>query len=176
MHDFLVIGGGVIGLSLAWDLAKHGRAVHIIDQAAPGREASWAGAGILPAARRHAWQHPSEQLRGLASELHPQWANELKVTTGIETGYRCCGGLHLARTAGEAAALAAWAAMARQEGIPVERIESSKINEVEPGLQNGVSPSRVSFFIQDEAQLRNPWHLQALQVACTKAGVQITPN
>ena len=47
MHDVLIIGGGVIGLSLAWDLAKHGRSVHVIDQGEPGREASWAGAGII---------------------------------------------------------------------------------------------------------------------------------
>src|SRR5437773_1699507 len=134
MHDVLVIGGVVIGLSLAWDLAKHGRAVHIIDLAAPGREASWAGAGILPAAKRHAWQHPYEQFRGLASELHPQWAAELKATTGIETGYCRCGGLHLARTPGEAAALTAWAALVREEGIQVERLESADVWKVEPGL------------------------------------------
>src|SRR3954452_3104888 len=105
MHDVLIIGGGVIGLSLAWDLAKHGLKVHVIDQGELGREASWAGAGILPAAKRWAAQHPYEQLCGLASELHPQWAAELKAATGIDNGYRCCGGLHLARTPGEAAAL-----------------------------------------------------------------------
>ena len=44
MHDVLIVGGGVIGLSLAWDLARHGRSVHVIDQGAGGREASWAGA------------------------------------------------------------------------------------------------------------------------------------
>ena len=51
MDDVLIVGGGVIGLSLAWDLAKHGQSVHVIDQAEPGREASWAGAGILPPAK-----------------------------------------------------------------------------------------------------------------------------
>src|SRR6478672_3358543 len=111
MHDCLIIGGGVIGLSLAWDLAKHGCSVRVVDQAEPGREASWAGAGILPAARRHAWQDPYEPLRGLAAELHSQWAGALKAITGIDTGDRRCGGLHLARTAGETAALLGWAGM-----------------------------------------------------------------
>src|SRR6266487_2437333 len=98
MHDVLIIGGGVIGLSLAWDLAKHGCAVHVIDQGEPGREASWAGAGILPAANPTASHHSYDQLRGLACALHPQWAAELEATTGIDTGFRRCGGLHLART------------------------------------------------------------------------------
>src|SRR6478672_13731677 len=111
MHDVLIIGGGVIGLSLAWDLAQHGCSVQIIDKGPIGREASWAGAGILPAATYSIDQHPLDQLRGLASELHPQWAAELKSLTGIDTGFWRCGGLHLARFPGEAASLAAWAGL-----------------------------------------------------------------
>src|SRR5438045_231240 len=152
MHDVLIIGGGVIGLSLAWDSAKQGCSVHVIDQSEPGRESSWAGAGILPAANRHAWQHSYDQFRGLACELHPQWASELEASTGIDTGYLRCGGLHLARTAGEAAALAAWATMAREEGIDVEQLDSKDVKRVEPGLQDAASPARMSFFIQAEAQ------------------------
>src|SRR3954462_2336716 len=98
MDDVLIMGGGVIGLSLVWHLAMEGLAVQVVDQAEPGREASWAGAGILPAAKRHEWQHPYEQLRGLAAELHPEWASELKSTTGIDNGYWRCGGLQLGRT------------------------------------------------------------------------------
>lgn len=194
MHDCLIIGGGVIGLSLAWDLAKHGLAVHVVDQAEPGREASWAGAGILPAAKRHSWQHPYEQLRGLAAELHPQWASELKSTTGIDTGYRRCGGLHLARTAGEAAALAAWAGMVLEEGIQVERVAADRLGEIEPGLRRGIAHGHESismrstgysvlstrysgaFLLPEEAQLRNPWHLRALQAACLTSGVTIDSN
>ena len=58
MRDCLIIGGGVVGLSLAWDLARHGKRVHVVDQGQPGREASWAGAGIIPAALQRGDQHP----------------------------------------------------------------------------------------------------------------------
>jgi glycine oxidase len=182
----VVIGGGVIGLSLAWDLARHGCSVHVIDQGEPGREASWAGAGILPAASSIASQHPYEQLRGLACQLHPQWAAELKAQTGIDTGYRRCGGLHLARTPGEAAALAAWAALVHEEGIAVERVSATDLGEIEPGLARSVvvsanrtqdqssQPLTTAFLLPDEAQLRNPWHLGALVAACERAGVKIS--
>jgi glycine oxidase len=174
MHDVLIIGGGVIGLSLAWDLAKHGLKIHVIDQGEPGREASWAGAGILPAARRRAVQHPYEQLCGLASELHPQWAQELNDATGIDNGYRRCGGLHLARTPGEAAALTGWADLMGDEGIAVERLSAADVGEIEPGIAR----ARMSgaFLVPDEAQLRNPWHVRALIAACQKTGVTITPH
>jgi glycine oxidase len=192
MHDVLIIGGGVIGLSLAWDLARHGQKVHVIDQGEPGREASWAGAGILPAAVRRAGQHPYEQLAGLASELHPRWAADLQAATGIDNGYRRCGGLYLARTHGESAALAAWATAQRDEGIEIERLTAEQVAEMEPKLAVGVNdeseirtpysvrstqysvPStKFCFLVPGEAQLRNPRHLRALAKACHLADVTI---
>ena len=179
MHDVLIIGGGVIGLSLAWELAKHGRSVHVIDQSEPGREASWAGAGILPAASSVASRHPYEQLRGMACKLHPRWAAELRAVTGIDTGYRNCGGLHLARTPGEVAALTAWAALVRDEGISIERLSTADVQQLEPGIAGSVLSTQYSvpttaFYIRDEAQLRNPHHLQALLHACERRGVTVS--
>jgi glycine oxidase len=187
MHDVLIIGGGVIGLSLAWDLAKHGCSVHVIDKGQIGREASWAGAGILPAATHSIDQHPLDQLRGLACELHPQWAAELKSLTGIDTGYWRCGGIHLARSPGEAASLAAWATLARDERIRIEQLSTTSLAETEPGLiwegeppaqplGNRYTELRAQYLVPDESQLRNPWHVRALYRACELAGVEITPH
>jgi glycine oxidase len=181
MNDVLIIGGGVIGLSLAWDLAKHGCSAHVIDKGQIGREASWAGAGILPAATYSLDQHPLDQLRGLACALHPQWAAELKSLTGIETGYWRCGGLHLARSPGEAASLAAWATLARDERIRIEQLSTTSLAETEPGLSVGQASSlprqiNSQYLVPDESQLRNPWHVRALHRACELAGVEITPD
>ena len=175
MHDVLIIGGGVIGLSLAWDLARHGRSVQVLDQQQPGREASWAGAGILPPASLEHAIHPYDQLRSLAIHLHPQWANELRRVTGIDNGYRVCGGIYLGRTPGEAAALAAWAAHQRDENIAVERLKPNQLAEIEPGLATQ-DQHTFAYYLPQEAQLRNPRHLAALLAACEKAGVEIVSN
>lgn len=180
MHDVLIIGGGVIGLSLAWDLARHGCSVLVIDQGEPGSEASWAGAGILPPATRTTAMHASDQLRGLASELHPEWAEELQRLTGIDTGFRRCGGLYLARSAVEGAALAAWGQSLHEEGIEAERLSPADLFEIEPGLRPSDSVARraisMALLLPGEAQLRNPWHLQALVAACEAEGVTIRHN
>ena len=181
MDDVLIIGGGVVGLSLAWALGQQGRSVHVIDQGEPGREASWAGAGIIPAAKFDPAQHPSEQLRGLAAQLHPQWAEELGRLTGIDTGFRRCGGIHLARTRAEAAALAAWGQSLREEGIEAVQLSGDDFTAIEPGLS--LSPplplslsAACALHIPAESQLRNPRHLKALLAACLQAGVTITPH
>jgi glycine oxidase len=44
----LILGAGVIGLSLAWELSRRGRRVTILERGEVGREASWAGAGMIP--------------------------------------------------------------------------------------------------------------------------------
>lgn len=175
MPDLLIIGGGVIGLSLAWELAGRGIRVRVIDRSEPGKEASWAGAGILPSAGRSDAQHPYDRLARLACELHPQWAPRLREETGIDTGFRICGGWHLGRTAGECAALAAWAAFAREEGRSIEQVSLKELGRSEPGLQvvsdNGPPPC--AYLDPAEAQLRNPRHLKALLAACRKANVEI---
>lgn len=190
--DCLIVGGGVIGLSLAWQLAERGRKVRLIDRQAVGREASWAGAGILPPANQHALAHAYDQLRGLSFDLHREWAEMLSERTGIDTGYRRCGGIYLARAAGEAAALSAWAAGLVEEGVAVERLQIGNpefeianlrsqisnlksLSQLEPGLT--CEPSfRAAWFLPDECQLRNPRHLQALVRICELSGVEITAN
>src|SRR5262249_44723192 len=136
----------------------------------------------IPAAMLDVAQHPSEQLRGLACQLHPQWADELRRLTGIDTGFRRCGGLHIARTCAEAAALAAWAGLLQQGRIEVSRLSLRELADLEPGLtlvspSLPVSPSpSLALLLPSEAQLRNPRHLKALLAACQQVGVTITPH
>jgi glycine/D-amino acid oxidase-like deaminating enzyme len=66
-YDCAILGGGVIGLSIARELAGEGWRVAVVDRRGMGEEASWAGAGILPPANRTTASHPYDQLRGLES-------------------------------------------------------------------------------------------------------------
>jgi glycine oxidase len=174
MHDCLILGGGVIGLSLAWQLARDGSRVQVIDRAEFGQEASWAGAGILPPASAAAALHPYDQLRALSYDLHADWAARLLAETGIDNGFRRCGGIYLARTAGEAAALSAWAQTTAEEQIEVARLSPAMLAEIEPGLASQPGAYRTAFHLPGENQLRNPRHVKALYAACQQAGVEFT--
>lgn len=174
--DCLIVGGGVIGLSLAWELAQQSLRVTVLDQGEIGREASWAGAGILPPANRAAALHPYDELRGLSLELHEVWAQLLRERTGIDTGYRRCGGLYLSRTAGETAALAGWVSELAVEQIPVERLTPKELAELEPEFAAAAEQFRGIYHLPGERQLRNPRHLSALRAICELSGVRLVPN
>ncbi|MFO0904852.1 MAG: glycine oxidase ThiO [Pirellulales bacterium] len=178
MDRCAIIGGGVVGLSLAYELACRNWRVSLFDRQQTGREASWAGAGILPPANLAAAVHPLDQLRGLSFQLHAEWATRLREETGIDTEYRRCGALYVAQTAGEAASLAGFASLLREERIDVERLETSQLATCEPSLAAAVDAGliRTAYWLPEEAQLRNPRHLAALREACLRRGVEIHEN
>ena len=176
MTDALIVGGGVIGLSLAYELAGEGCKVRLLDRGAPGREASWAGAGILPPASAEPEIDPYEQLLQLSNELHRAWSARLREETGVDNGYRRCGGIYLARDAATKTQLDRAAEAWRQQGVAVETLSPDELASREPSLAGGaVSPGlRAAYFLPDETQLRNPRHLKALLAGCALRGVEIS--
>ena len=69
--DVLIIGGGVIGLTTAYFLAREGVPVAVMDKGDFGQEASWAGAGILPPGNPQQARTPFQQLRSHSAALFP---------------------------------------------------------------------------------------------------------
>lgn len=172
MPDVVLIGGGVIGLSLACELAGQGVRCAVLDQSALGQESSWAGAGILPPGNPDRAVTAEAWLRAASHVLWPDWSRQLQSETGVDNGFRRCGGLEV-RTAGSPDALdhemEAW----RAEGVAVERLSARDALESERGL----SPSLAAAYrLPEMGQVRNPRHLKALIAACTQRGVTLMPG
>ncbi|MDZ4820420.1 MAG: glycine oxidase ThiO [Planctomycetota bacterium] len=173
--DCLIIGGGVIGLSLAYELSGRGLRVRVLDRGQPGRQTSWAGAGIFPpVGPRSAQAGPMEQLAVLSMQLHPVWAKQLLAESGIDNQFHQCGASHLAIDPASLENL-----QTNQQGWNAEQVTHQKVAapefaEFEPALHTAagqlVAPA---VYLSGETQLRNPRHLQALTAACKKRGVQI---
>lgn len=177
--NVLLLGGGAIGLSLAYELTRRGRKVCLVERNAEvGRESSWAGAGIVPAATIRPSDAPIEQLSGHAARLHAEWAERLLQETGIDNGYRRSGGLHAADDDATATALEAEAADLRGRGIVCEPADAATLGRVEPALAGALDDGRLraAYHLPDEAQLRNPRHVRALATACAKYGVELVTD
>lgn len=118
--DVIVVGGGIIGGSIAWRLAQAGAAVTLVDAGAFGGEASWAGAGMLAPggeiAGRSRWAEFA--LESLAQ--YPAFVAELESETGLGIDYRRCGAVEIARTESEWQDLLARRAAQAELGIRAE--------------------------------------------------------
>lgn len=177
--NVLILGGGAIGLSLAYELSRRGGKVCLVERNAEvGRESSWAGAGIIPAATIRPTDAPLEQLAGHAVRLHAEWAVRLLHETGQDNGYVRCGGLHAADDEATAAALAAEVADLGRRGIACNAADAATLGRVEPALVAPLRDGRLraAYHLPDEAQVRNPRHVRALATACTKQGVEIVTD
>lgn len=161
----IVVGGGVIGLSIAWELASHGATVKLIDQNAIGREASWAGAGMLPPGNLCGETSGEGRLRALSCSLWPEWSTTLRETTGVDNGYLNCGAIEVSFDRDLRTEADHWSAT----GNEVEFLTDARRRHFEPGISGGV---RKAYRLPEFCQVRNPRHLKALAAACLDAGVE----
>jgi glycine oxidase len=172
MHDVLIIGGGVIGLSLAYELSVAGAACTVIDQGALGQESSWAGAGILPPGRLEHAQTPEARLRAASHNLWPGLSAQLREETGIDNGFRRCGGIEL-RLDGAPDALDEEMRAWQCEGVEVRPVPGPAARTCERGLS---ARTQAAYHLPEMGQVRNPRHIKALIAACSQRGVQLRPG
>lgn len=181
--DVLVVGGGVIGLSIARELALASLKVAVYDRQDLGQEASWAGAGILPPGAPGPADSAANQFTMASHALWPALSAELRETTRIDNGFRTCGGFlldarlavtpELSFRAGELTSLADEAAGWRECGALVEELSPSDLHAREPNVPEETARG---FLLPDTCQVRNPRHLKALLADCGRLGVDLHPH
>ncbi|MER7369439.1 glycine oxidase ThiO [Nonomuraea wenchangensis] len=139
----VIVGGGVVGLSVAWRLARAGRPVTVVDPD-PAGGASHAAAGMLaPVSEVTYTEEPLLRL-GLASlRRWPAFAAELAADAGLPEGargvdLRAEGTLDVAFGADDLAALDELAAFMDKLGLPVERLTGRECRRLEPMLAPSV--------------------------------------
>jgi glycine oxidase len=166
--DVLILGGGVIGLTVAYFLVRENVTVAVVDQGDFGQEASWAGAGIIPPGNPSRARTPFDRLRALSSEAFPAVSEELRERTGIDNGYLRCGGLEILHGHDDTADQE-W----RGDGIRFEELNGADLHRLEPNLAPGFVKG---VHLPDTAQLRNPRHNKALVAGCASWGARLWPE
>jgi glycine oxidase len=175
MNDCCIVGGGIIGLSLARELAGRGVKVRVLARGRGADTTSWAAAGIFPPAPLHAGISPTDALTAWSDSLHRQWSADLRAETGIDNGLLESGGLHLARSASGLERLRADAARWRERGTSAELLDAHEVTACEPALARGRDATGIigGMLLRDEMQFRPSRHLDALEASCRNRGVVI---
>jgi glycine oxidase len=168
--DVVVAGGGVIGLSIAWQAATKGLSVVVADRH-PARGASWAAAGMLaPVTEVHYGEERLLQLNLDSHARYPKWVAELNEASGRDCGYVRTGTLVVARDADDNAALNDLFDFQQSLGLEVERLRGRECRQLEPAL----APStRGGILVRGDHQVDNRALLEALLSACERAGVHM---
>ncbi|MBI4579942.1 MAG: glycine oxidase ThiO [Planctomycetes bacterium] len=175
--DVIVIGGGVIGLAIADALARQGVSVTLLERGNCGREASWAGAGIVQSGSWHR-RDPLVQMQRESVRLYESFAADLRERTGIDPEYIRCGSLEVLledqhyRMARSEVKVAA--AFEQDYGRKVlELLTPQQTQASEPALTHDLLGAKCCPMT---GQVRNPRLLQGLCAACRRGGVEIVEN
>jgi glycine oxidase len=134
-YDAVVVGGGVIGLACAWRAARRGARVAVVERDQPPAGATRVAAGMLAPVGELPFGEP-ELLRMTlaAAKLYPDFVAELEAASGVDTGYRRDGALHVALDRDEAAELRRVHELQRSLGLGAEWLPPRRCRDLEPGL------------------------------------------
>src|SRR5579859_7700679 len=116
--DTIVIGAGIIGLSIAWRLAQRGLRVTLFDAGTAGGEASWAGAGMLAPGGEVTERTEWSDFALHSLRLYPEFIAQLEQESGCAIDYQGCGAIEIASTEADWVELQERAAKQRELGIP----------------------------------------------------------
>ncbi|MFE0426862.1 FAD-dependent oxidoreductase, partial [Streptomyces sp. NPDC058953] len=136
--DVLVVGGGIIGLAVAWRAAQRGLAVTVADPD-PGGGAAGVAAGMLAAVTElHYGEQTLLALNLESARRYPAFVAELEEASGRSVGYRACGTLAVALDADDRAHLRELHALQLRSGLAAEWLSGRECRRLEPMLAPGV--------------------------------------
>jgi glycine oxidase len=168
--DVVVVGAGVIGLSVAWRAAQEGLTVAVCDPE-PARGASWAAAGMLAPTTEGRWGEGTLQAFSQASaEAWPGYAAALEEDSGLPVGLRRDGTLSVALDADDYRALEESFAVQRELGCDVELLTGQECRRLEPSLNPRIAGGVLS---SGDHQVDNRALLRALTQAVERRGVEL---
>jgi len=168
--DCLIIGGGLIGMLTARELALAGLQVRLIERGQTGRESTWAGGGIL--SPLYPWRYDAA-ISGLAQysqNVYSDLVARLKEETGIDAEWTQNG--LLMPDCSDIDAASKWA---NQYGAELHYIEQDELANIAPELSCKLSQSG-ALWMPKVAQVRNPRLAEAVRSSINKLGVEVLTN
>lgn len=163
--DCIIIGGGLIGMMTARELAREGASVTILERGLIGRESSWAGGGIL--STLHPWRMPEAlgDLVQFGQEQYPQICAELLEATGIDPQYRRTGMLNF-----DVPDLTTFDFWKASYPFSAEYLTEETVRAEFPTIASDLG---AAVYMSDLAQVRNPRLVQAMRTDLLQKNVKI---
>lgn len=164
----VIIGGGVCGLAIGWELAESGLAVTIVERGHCGGEATHAAAGMLAAvAECEPGEEQLLQLTRWAQQLWPSYLDRLEASSGLRPDYRDEGILVVALNRDEVERLRFRHEFQTSLGLPLTWLEGHELREREPHLRQSAA---AAIYSPEDHQVDNRQLAESLKQAYVNAG------
>jgi glycine oxidase len=168
-RDVIIIGGGVIGCSIAWRLAQAGLKVTILERGRVGCEASRAAAGMLTPQGGATGPGAFFDLCLRSRAMYRRFAEELTEASGIDVEYKDEGTLFVVLRGEDEEEKTRWAEWQMDGGLPIEDV-SNDLHRIEPAVTKSATRA---IFLPEEHQVENRHLMDALEVVMNRAGVEL---
>jgi glycine oxidase len=171
--DLAVLGGGIVGLSVAWRARALGMSVVLLERGELGGGATHVAAGMLAPVAEVEFGDAARRVLELgmrSAAMWPDFAAELARASGIDVGLRRTGTLVVARDDDEARELERQLAFRESLGLRAIRLRASEAREREPALAPNV---RLALEAPDDHSVDPRLVVSALRSACERAGVEL---
>ncbi|BFT75545.1 glycine oxidase ThiO [Paenibacillus sp. P36] len=168
--DVIIVGGGVIGASIAYHLAKRGQSVTLLERSRLGTEASAAAAGMLGAQSEMADTGPLFQWARQSRAMFPELSGELRSLTGIDIGLVREGLLNVALSDDQEQELRAREKLQRAAGEKAEWLSAAAASALEPALSR---VTRGALYLPEDGQVEAPQLAAAFAQAARVLGAKL---
>lgn len=167
----IVLGGGIIGLSCAFEAARRNYAVTLLEPQELGGQASGAAAGMLAPYSENTEQ-PDEffQLCRRSLQLYPEWIAAVEEHSGLSAQWVRSGSIYVAQHEADVLPLQTRLQWQNEYGAAAELVDASQLRGLEPALTEAAV---AGLYTPGESHVHAPKLVAALAAACRKLGVTI---
>src|SRR5260221_13172192 len=134
--DVAIAGGGLVGGAIAFELARAGLRVGLFDKQEPGKEASWASAGILSPATESPAMIALVPLGKASMDLYPEFVASVEEIAGLGAGYRAKGTVEVLTSQQAREEMSTVIALHHGLGLRAEPLSRDELRELEPDLRD----------------------------------------
>jgi glycine oxidase len=172
-YDVVIVGGGIIGGSIAFELAQRNLRVAVLDRQELMREASWAAAGMLSPAPDCLAAIPLVPLGRASLALYPKFVDAVESASGMRTGYRTGGALEVVCHGDAQRELSTLVALHHGLGLACEPLPLDDARKMEPALGR---EARAAALLPDECSVEPRTLAPAVLAAAGSAGATLCPG
>lgn len=169
-YDVAVVGGGAIGLSVAYHAARRGAKVVLLEAGGIGTGASGALAGMLSGQGEAEGPGPLRELLLRGRDHHRTFGPELREDTGLDPGYAWNGALRTATDEASGAKLASEHALHEERGLPSRLLDGDEARELEPALSGEVV---AGLHLPEDGNVNPPQLARAMAEGAVKHGADL---